>query len=80
MLPRDLELTVTRSTKKSVPVKNVEPAKWTAPPQGYAKINVDAVVRKQGEVGAVAAVCRSDDGVYQGASAAVMQGVVDPTC
>lgn len=46
---------------------------------GVMKINVDAAVRKQGNVGAAAAACRSDAGQYMGASAVVMQGSSDPT-
>jgi hypothetical protein len=56
-----------------------EPApRWIAPPTGYAKINVDAAVQKQRFSGAVAAVCRGQDGVFLGASALSIQGISDP--
>jgi hypothetical protein len=45
--------------------------KWIAPPAGQDKINVDATVAKSEKKGAVAAVCRSRDGVYLGATATV---------
>ena len=57
-------------------VKLVGP-KWIAPVRGCAKINVDAAVRKQGRIGAVAAVCRSEEGVFLGPSAVVTQGNVE---
>jgi hypothetical protein len=76
---RDLAVTTTCKTKRPAPAKSTEPAKWVAPPVGYAKINVDAVVRKQVNVGEVAAVCRDENGVYQGSSTMVMLGVADPT-
>jgi ribonuclease HI len=53
-------------------------AKWIAPPQGMAKINVDAAVSKTGMAGAVAAVCRSGTGQFLGASAVVIQGISHP--
>jgi ribonuclease HI len=52
---------------------------WIAAPRGYANINVDAAVRKQGRIGALAALCRSDDGLFLGASTIVRRGIIDPT-
>jgi ribonuclease HI len=54
------------------------PKKWVAPMTGHAKINVDAAVRKNENFGAAAAVCRSEDGVFLGASAQVIHGMSDP--
>jgi ribonuclease HI len=45
---------------------------------GHAKINVDAAVRKNENFGAAVAVCRSEDGVFLGASAQVIHGMSDP--
>jgi ribonuclease HI len=42
---------------------------------GHTKINVDAAVRKNGNFGAVAAVCRREDGAFLGASAQVIHGM-----
>jgi ribonuclease HI len=42
------------------------------------KINVDATVRKRQNFGAVAAICRTEDGQYLGASAVVVQRIADP--
>ena len=53
--------------------------RWLAPPSGFAKINVDAEVRKQNNAGAVAAVCRMDDGTFLGASAVSITGSSEPT-
>ena len=52
--------------------------RWIAPPVGYAKINVDAVVQKLRNAGAVAAVCRRDDGSFLGASAVSISGITEP--
>jgi hypothetical protein len=52
--------------------------KWIAPGQGCAKINVDAAVAKEGAGGSLAAVCRSEDGVFLGASALTIKGIGDP--
>jgi hypothetical protein len=75
----DLELARGRPCRQQPQQSNTEAQKWIAPPRGYAKINVDAAVRKQGRIGALAAVCRSDDGLFLGASTIVLRGIVDPT-
>jgi hypothetical protein len=41
-------------------------AAWIPPPAGVTKINVDAAVGKNSGHGTVAAVARSDSGVFQG--------------
>lgn len=51
--------------------------KAKAPPQGHAKINVDAGVR-QGSRGTAAAVCRDSTGAYLGRSVLVIGGLDDP--
>jgi hypothetical protein len=76
----DLEMATPKSKLSQCTTRREEVAhKWTAPPSGFSKINVDAAVRKNQNCGAVAAVCRGDDGVYLGASAVVVQGISDPT-
>jgi ribonuclease HI len=42
------------------------------------KINVDAAVWKTSNSGAIAAMCRSESGVYLGAFAVVIHGISDP--
>jgi hypothetical protein len=49
-------------------------AAWIPPPAGVTKINVDAAVGKNSRRGTVAAVARSDSGVFLGASAVVFHG------
>ncbi|PNT76018.1 hypothetical protein BRADI_1g43072v3 [Brachypodium distachyon] len=52
--------------------------RWLPPPAGCTKINVDAAVAKTANMGAVAAVARDEEGVYQGASAVTYPGITDP--
>ena len=52
--------------------------KWIKPPSGCAKINADAAIAKTGEGGSLAVVCRSEDGVFLGASAITMHGSYTP--
>ena len=51
--------------------------RWIAPPQGMIKVNVDAAVGKNSGRGAVAAVARSDNGVFLGASVITFPGQTD---
>jgi ribonuclease HI len=51
---------------------------WLPPPPGLLKVNVDAAVGKASEHGSVAAVARSEDGVFRGASAVVFLGKTEP--
>jgi hypothetical protein len=51
--------------------------KWIPPPQGLAKINVDAAVSKNHPSAAIAAVARDSEGSFFGASS-VLQGISDP--
>lgn len=52
--------------------------KWIAPPEGFVKINVDAGVSVDHNLGTAAAICRDRDGGYLGSSILVVQGLVDP--
>ncbi|KAE8786576.1 hypothetical protein D1007_39556 [Hordeum vulgare] len=45
---------------------------------GIAKIHADGGLYKDRQVGAAAAVCRNDQGIYQGASAVVQAEMTDP--
>ena len=51
---------------------------WTPPRDGVVKIHVDAAVAKQEQRGAVGVVCRNSEGIFQGASAVVFDGVINP--
>jgi hypothetical protein len=66
-------------------IRNPRPApqqarvrQWIAPPPGVAKINVVAAVKKTLNLGAIAAVCRSTEGRFLGASVLVIPGMFDP--
>lgn len=50
------------------------PPRWIPPPAGVVKVNVDAAVSKNTGCGSVAAVARSDQGEFLGASARVFPG------
>jgi hypothetical protein len=52
--------------------------KWLPPPRGYAKVNVDAATTKTGNGGSASAVCRSDSGVFLGASALAISDIGSP--
>jgi hypothetical protein len=51
--------------------------RWIAPPQGLTKINVDVALLKNSPKGAIAAVARSLEGSFLGASSLVINGVMD---
>jgi ribonuclease HI len=72
------DLAMTKEKKKTPKKEEGTCLRWIAPPVGSVKINVDAAVRKHQNFGAVAAVCRAEDGHYLGASAVVIQGISDP--
>jgi hypothetical protein len=65
--------------KKGVHVQqgHTQQAGWIPPPEGLVKINVDAATSKNTNRGAIAAVARSSDGVYLGASSVVFDDVTD---
>jgi ribonuclease HI len=45
---------------------------------GSDKVNVDAAMSKNSATGAIAAIARSREGTFLGASAVVLRGVTDP--
>jgi hypothetical protein len=51
---------------------------WTAPERGHYKINVDAAISRVGAYGAVAAICRGDQGEFIAASVRVILHITDP--
>ncbi|KAK1614277.1 hypothetical protein QYE76_019794 [Lolium multiflorum] len=65
-------------TAKGTPGVRASHPRWIAPPEGFAKFNVDAVVPKNTGGGALGVVCRSAGGVFLGASALVVAGISDP--
>jgi ribonuclease HI len=74
------ELDWVQGAQQNVPpvAGRTEPVKWIRPDHGVMKLNVDGAVAKTMERGAVGVVCRSDQGVYLGASAVVFEGITDP--
>ncbi|KAM3225890.1 hypothetical protein ACQJBY_058544 [Aegilops geniculata] len=66
-------------TNTVVQARAARPTHWLQPPLGTSKINVDATCMKSSSVGAVAAVCRSREGIFLGASTVVFKGISDPT-
>ncbi|KAK1647535.1 hypothetical protein QYE76_065340 [Lolium multiflorum] len=67
----------TGATKGTPRVRSSHP-RWIAPPEGFAKFNVDAAVAKNTGGGAQGVVCRSAGGVFLGASSLVVAGISDP--
>jgi ribonuclease HI len=51
---------------------------WTVPKHGHYKINVDAAISRVGGYGAVAAICRGDQGEFIAASVRVILHITDP--
>ena len=49
-----------------------------SPPSGVVKINIDAALFKNTSTASAAAIARDEDGRFMGASALVLQGIVDP--
>jgi ribonuclease HI len=52
--------------------------RWYAQERGQYKINVDAAIARQGDNGAIGAICRDDHGEYVAASARVTPHVTEP--
>jgi ribonuclease HI len=74
---RDLSIVYPSATKGTPGVRLSHP-RWIAPPEGFAKFNVDAAVAKNTGGGALGVVCRSAGGVFLGASSLVVAGISDP--
>jgi ribonuclease HI len=53
-------------------------AHWVRPPEGFVKINVDGAVSRNGDHGAISAVCRDENGLFLGASTRTINGISHP--
>lgn len=74
---QDLKMVEAAPRGPAIPAR-VQERKWIAPVSGCVKINVDGGLSRSGERGAVSAVCTDDTGKFMGASAVVVEGLVDP--
>lgn len=52
--------------------------RWIPPPSEVMKVNVDTALSKNSKIAVMAAVARSEHGLFLGASALVIEGVTDP--
>ena len=59
------------------PSPRIATTRLRAPPQGCAKIHVDASVTKSEMRGPAVAVCRVESGLYLGNSSLFVQGIID---
>jgi ribonuclease HI len=76
---RDLQQSSKSNTvDKQAPGRSPSHPRWVKPPSGVTKLNVDAGLAKTRRAGAVAAIARSDEGVFLGASAVVFHAITDP--
>ena len=66
----DLEVSVSRPEVRRK--ADTTPPRWIPPPQGVAKINVDAALSKNMSIASAAAVARDAAGSFLGASSVVM--------
>ena len=62
---RDLHI-VERQALTQPQMPKARSTTWLAPPEGLAKVNVDAAVSVEGSFGAVAAVCQDQRGNFLG--------------
>ncbi|WVZ54113.1 hypothetical protein U9M48_004968 [Paspalum notatum var. saurae] len=63
-------------TSTAAKTRKVEP-RWISPPAGVVKVNADAAISKNRNLGAAAAVARDSDGGFMGASSLVVEGIAD---
>jgi ribonuclease HI len=61
-----------------VQARDVRGPAWIPPPQGLAKVNVDAATSKSSTTSAIAAVVRGEDGSFLGAYTIILVGITDP--
>jgi hypothetical protein len=75
------DLAISTKVSKKIPGGAAQPKapRWIPPSVGCAKLNVDAAMSKQDRGGAVGVVCRSEQGVFLGASSLTVPGIADPT-
>jgi hypothetical protein len=73
------ELSIVSSGKATeLQVAKPKHPRWLPPKHGCVKLNVDAAVAKNKPDGAVEVVCRSESGVFLGASSISIPGISDP--
>jgi ribonuclease HI len=75
---KDLQLIPAKVESKVEASRSTSSTKMIRPPPSFMKINVDAAVLRTGTRGSVSALCRSEQGVFVGASTRVIDGVFDP--
>lgn len=73
---RDLEL-LEKGERGAQKRASIKPTVWIAPPDGHAKMNVDAAVSMDGDCGAAGVVCRDYNGRFLGASALKIEFITD---
>nr|XP_051196898.1 uncharacterized protein LOC127310254 [Lolium perenne] len=76
---KDLQLIPAKVESKVEASRSTSSTKMIRPPPSFMKINVDAAILRTGTRGSVSALCRSEQGVFVGASTRVIDGVFDPT-
>jgi hypothetical protein len=76
----ELEIASRRPSYKPKPQKVIQTGnkKWKAHVPGSVKVTVDGGLSRQGNRGAIAAICRDDREIYMGASAVIYEGLTDP--
>ena len=76
----DMELAgFSEDSKTTKTIGNKQPTpKWIPSPEGFLKFNVDGVVVRSENKGAIGVICRDSSGNYVAASAMVINGLVDP--
>lgn len=70
------ELDLTKPAPQQAMAKKTTP-RWIRPPPGCMKINVDAATSKNSPRVAIAAIARNPEGVFLGASAVVIEGIIE---
>lgn len=73
----DIQVSLSRSNP-IVPHVPAAVGGWIPPQLGLVKINIDGVIEKATDTGAVAEVCHDDEGKNLGASAVIIHGITDP--
>jgi ribonuclease HI len=68
----------TRSEATKIGGRQTHPL-WIPPREGCTKVNVDAATTKETCDGAVGVVCRSEAGLFLGASSLKIRGIADPS-
>ena len=75
---RDLEM-LDKGVRGGPKRASIGQSTWLSPPEGHAKMNVDAAVSMQGECAATGVVCRDHNGRFLGASALKLEFITEPS-